>query len=79
MPLLKAVAAGAVLAVASIAHMDGRQFTMAAVHIELAFRNAARNAAVDHIAIHISPPHKVNMRKSGKIIKNPVDKALILW
>ena len=78
-PLLKAVAAGAVLAVAGIAHMDGLQLAVAAVHIELALRNAARNAAVDHITIHISPPHKVNMRKSAKIIPNPVDKAPVLW
>lgn len=78
-PLLKAVAAGAVLAVAGIAHMDGLQLAVAAVHIELALRNAARNAAVDHITVHISPPHKVNMRKSAKIIPNPVDKAPVLW
>ena len=79
MPLLKAVAAGAVLAVAGIAHMDGLQLAVAAVHIELALRNAARNAAVDHITVHISPPHKFNMRKSAKIIPNPVDKAPFLW
>ena len=79
MPLLKAVAAGAVLAVAGIAHMDGRKLAVAAVHIEPALRNAARNAAVDLILVHISPPHKVNMRKSAKIIPNPVDKAPVLW
>ena len=78
-PLLKAVAAGAVLAVTGIAHMDGRELAVAAVHIELALRNAARNTAVDLILVHISPPHKVNMRKSTKIIPNPVDKAPVLW
>ena len=78
-PLLKAVAASAVLAVAGIAHMDGLQLAVAAIHVELALRNAARNAAVDHITVHISPPHKGNMRKSAKIIPNPVDKAPVLW
>ena len=79
MPLLEAVAAGAVLAVAGIAHMDGLKLAVAAIHVELALRNAARNAAVDHITVHISPPHKGNMRKSTKIIPNPVDKAPVLW
>ena len=78
-PLLIAVAAGAVLAFASVADVDGLQLAVAAVHIELAFRDPARNAAVDLIVVHRYLLYEGNMRKSRKIIQNPVDKAPILW
>ena len=69
--LLKAVAAGTVLHVAGIADVDGLELAVAAVHIELAVRNAARHAAVDHIAIHIPPPYPLNMRKNKKNYQKP--------
>ena len=69
--LLKAVAASAVLHVAGIADVDGLELAVAAVHIELTLRNAARDAAVDHIAIHIPPPYPLNMRKNKKNYQKP--------
>ena len=77
-PLLEAVAASAVLAVAGIAHMDGLKLAVAAIHVELALRNAARNAAVVILRSYFTSSQG-NMRKSTKIIPNPVDKAPVLW
>ena len=45
--LAEAVAAGAMLAIAGIAHMDGRQLTVHAVTVVLAVSHTAGNAAVD--------------------------------
>ena len=49
--LLKAVTAGAMLAVAGISYMDLGKFASHTVTVELAFRHAAGNAAI-HIVFH---------------------------
>ena len=72
--LAEAVAAGAVLAVAGIAHVNGGKLAMHPVAVVLAVRNPAGNAAVDVFHRIFPPFHDQVYANFQKISENSIDK-----
>lgn len=80
--LAEAVAAGAVIAIARVAHMNGGKLTMHSVAVILAVRNAAGNAAIDIVHVPFPPFHAqvyANFTKiSETALTNTIDPCKII-
>ena len=74
--LTEAVAAGAMIAVASVADVDGRELAVHAVAVVLAVCHPAGDAAVDSVLHIVTSLSAVSMRKNHENIGNAIDKPL---
>ena len=72
--LAEAVAAGAVLAVTGVAHMNGSELAVHAVAVVLAVRHPAGDAAVDTVLHPSTSFYAVSICKFREIIGNSIDK-----
>ena len=74
--LAEAVAASAVLAVAGVSDVNGRELAVHAVAVVLTVCHPAGDAAVDSVLHIVTSLSAVSMRKNHENIGNAIDKPL---